>query len=201
MALGSCGHRITHQLRPINMNGRSILAVTSIFEQLGANPVGGSIHLSIHCLSRLLLGIIKTSWHLIGTGRTARARGEACWRIVLRGWEPLPSLSLSMAAMAPVARLLERVTWWYQARTRNDEEPRDSGRIPGVPLPMPTHFLRAGVSLAVGDGSAATRAESRGGPRARTCTTACSAGQRGGADLPPRSRWSKQPGDGAGLRP
>ena len=31
MALGSCGHRITHQLRPINMNGRSILAVTSIF--------------------------------------------------------------------------------------------------------------------------------------------------------------------------
>ena len=32
MALGSCGHRITHQLRPINMNGRSILAVTS---QLG----------------------------------------------------------------------------------------------------------------------------------------------------------------------
>ena len=31
MALGSCGHRITHQLRPINMNGRSILAVTSSF--------------------------------------------------------------------------------------------------------------------------------------------------------------------------
>ena len=30
MALGSCGHRITHQLRLINMNGRSILAVTSI---------------------------------------------------------------------------------------------------------------------------------------------------------------------------
>ena len=29
MALGSCGHRITHQLRPINVNGRSILAVTS----------------------------------------------------------------------------------------------------------------------------------------------------------------------------
>ena len=29
MALGSCSHRITHQLRPINMNGRSILAVTS----------------------------------------------------------------------------------------------------------------------------------------------------------------------------
>jgi hypothetical protein len=33
MALGSCGHRITHQLRPINMNGRSILAVTSEFKQ------------------------------------------------------------------------------------------------------------------------------------------------------------------------
>src|SRR5271157_1469308 len=32
MALGSCGHRITHQLRPINMNGRSILAVTSTFK-------------------------------------------------------------------------------------------------------------------------------------------------------------------------
>ena len=32
MALGSCGHRITHQLRPINMNGRSILAVTSQLE-------------------------------------------------------------------------------------------------------------------------------------------------------------------------
>jgi len=36
MALGSCGHRITHQLRPINMNGRSILAVTSI---LGSAPL------------------------------------------------------------------------------------------------------------------------------------------------------------------
>ena len=33
MALGSCGHRITHQLRPINMNGRSILAVTSTLLQ------------------------------------------------------------------------------------------------------------------------------------------------------------------------
>ncbi len=30
MALGSCGHRITHQLRPINMNGRSILSVMSV---------------------------------------------------------------------------------------------------------------------------------------------------------------------------
>jgi len=30
MALGSCGYRITHQLYPINMNGRSILAVTSL---------------------------------------------------------------------------------------------------------------------------------------------------------------------------
>ena len=30
MALGSYGHRITHQLRPINMNGRSILSETSI---------------------------------------------------------------------------------------------------------------------------------------------------------------------------
>src|SRR5271157_5690971 len=29
MVLGSCGHRITHQLRPIKMNGRSILSVTS----------------------------------------------------------------------------------------------------------------------------------------------------------------------------
>ena len=29
MALDSCGHRNTHQLRPINVNGRSILAVTS----------------------------------------------------------------------------------------------------------------------------------------------------------------------------
>ena len=35
MALGSCGHRITHQLRPINMNGRSILAVTSKLENFG----------------------------------------------------------------------------------------------------------------------------------------------------------------------
>jgi hypothetical protein len=36
MALGSCGHRITHQLRPINMNGRSILSVTSsmVFPEL-----------------------------------------------------------------------------------------------------------------------------------------------------------------------
>src|SRR5208283_1414404 len=30
MALGSCGHRITHQLRPIIMNGRSILSETSV---------------------------------------------------------------------------------------------------------------------------------------------------------------------------
>ena len=29
MALGSCNHRITHQLRPINMNGRAILSVMS----------------------------------------------------------------------------------------------------------------------------------------------------------------------------
>ena len=29
MALSSCGHRSTHQLRPINMNGRSILSETS----------------------------------------------------------------------------------------------------------------------------------------------------------------------------
>ena len=35
MALGSCGHRITHQLRPINMNGRSILSVTSTMELRG----------------------------------------------------------------------------------------------------------------------------------------------------------------------
>ena len=51
-----------------------------------------------------------------------------------------------MAAMSPVASLLERVTWWYQTRTRNDEEPRDSARIPGLPLPMPSHFLRAGAA-------------------------------------------------------
>ena len=36
MALGSCGHRITHQLRPINMNGRSILSVTS--NELSVRP-------------------------------------------------------------------------------------------------------------------------------------------------------------------
>src|SRR5271157_5859696 len=35
MALGSCGHRITHQLRPINMNGRSILSVTSVLSRFG----------------------------------------------------------------------------------------------------------------------------------------------------------------------
>ena len=34
MALGSCGHRITHQLRPINMNGRSILSETSLLGDL-----------------------------------------------------------------------------------------------------------------------------------------------------------------------
>ena len=32
MALGSYGHRITHQLRPINMNGRSILSETSFLD-------------------------------------------------------------------------------------------------------------------------------------------------------------------------
>ena len=36
MALGSCGHRITHQLRPISMNGRSILSVTS--NELSVRP-------------------------------------------------------------------------------------------------------------------------------------------------------------------
>ena len=41
MALGSCGHRITHQLRPINMNGRSILAVTSKVVLLAAGGVDG----------------------------------------------------------------------------------------------------------------------------------------------------------------
>ncbi len=40
MALGSCGHRITHQLRPINMNGRSILSVTSrLGLRLETNPL------------------------------------------------------------------------------------------------------------------------------------------------------------------
>ena len=33
MALGSCGHGITHQLRPINMNGRSILSETSVLSK------------------------------------------------------------------------------------------------------------------------------------------------------------------------
>ena len=42
MALGSCGHRITHQLRPINMNGRSILAVTSSLHILTRRASEGS---------------------------------------------------------------------------------------------------------------------------------------------------------------
>src|SRR5271166_4575239 len=37
MALGSYGHRITHQLRPINMNGRSILSETSIHKIFNIN--------------------------------------------------------------------------------------------------------------------------------------------------------------------
>jgi hypothetical protein len=37
MALGSCGHRITHQLRPINMNRRSILSETSILRPAGSD--------------------------------------------------------------------------------------------------------------------------------------------------------------------
>jgi hypothetical protein len=40
MALGSCGHRITHQLRPINMNGRSILSVMSIPGRRGHDTGG-----------------------------------------------------------------------------------------------------------------------------------------------------------------
>jgi hypothetical protein len=42
MALGSCGHRITHQLRPINMNGRSILAVTSPLSLRKEKEIGSS---------------------------------------------------------------------------------------------------------------------------------------------------------------
>src|SRR5208337_2975892 len=38
-ALGSCCHRITHQLRPINMNGRSILSVMSLRRQIMKNPL------------------------------------------------------------------------------------------------------------------------------------------------------------------
>ena len=52
MALGSYGHRITHQLRPINMNGRSILSETSILENYWdrANPIParGPIQLQTH---------------------------------------------------------------------------------------------------------------------------------------------------------
>src|SRR5271157_5155124 len=51
MALGSCGHRITHQLRPINMNGRSILAVTSKLLGKTEEKVRGyrSVALSHYC--------------------------------------------------------------------------------------------------------------------------------------------------------
>jgi hypothetical protein len=41
MALGSCGHRITHQLRPINMNGRSILSVMSHLASAMEAPKNG----------------------------------------------------------------------------------------------------------------------------------------------------------------
>ena len=41
MALGSCGHRITHQLRPINMNGRSILSVTSAIASVASSLCPG----------------------------------------------------------------------------------------------------------------------------------------------------------------
>src|SRR5271157_213605 len=43
MALGSCGHRITHQLRPINMNGRSILSETSILGQVTTDAKSNEI--------------------------------------------------------------------------------------------------------------------------------------------------------------
>ena len=40
MALGNSGHRITHQLRPINMNGRSILSETSLMDFRNDPPTG-----------------------------------------------------------------------------------------------------------------------------------------------------------------
>ena len=52
MALGSCGHRITHQLRPINMNGRSILAVTSII----GNRAGVGKEMLVHIASIIATG-------------------------------------------------------------------------------------------------------------------------------------------------
>src|SRR5208337_1172139 len=52
MALGSCGHRITHQLRPINMNGRSILAVTSIFRSKSDAELTKTIYRRVPVLCR-----------------------------------------------------------------------------------------------------------------------------------------------------
>ena len=75
------------------------------------------------------------------------------------------------------------------------------GRTPEDALPIASHFLGAGVRLGRGLGPAARRDEGRGGPGGRTCTAACAACQRRGADLPSRGRRPKQPGDGTGLRP
>ena len=62
MALGSCGHRITHQLRPINMNGRSTLSETS---KLGS--FSGSIPHSFVLSPNLPMINTTSNWLRFGT--------------------------------------------------------------------------------------------------------------------------------------
>src|SRR5208337_1734320 len=53
MALGNCGHRITHQLRPINMNGRSILSVMSRLGSFSASiPQSFALSPNLHETNR-----------------------------------------------------------------------------------------------------------------------------------------------------
>ena len=77
MALGSCGHRITHQLRPINMNGRSILAVTSILLCMSSSFV---CPLALSRSPRVLRGRASRSRGHGGAFAPGLARGRASGR-------------------------------------------------------------------------------------------------------------------------
>src|SRR5208337_506425 len=56
MVLGSRDHRITHQLRPTNMNGRSILSVMSFLDRL-RQRLGDQAHRDLRRERRLLRGL------------------------------------------------------------------------------------------------------------------------------------------------
>ena len=96
MALGSCGHRITHQLRPINMNGRSILAVTSNLHFWGVGGLskvfGGS---SYQTPARSLLKFFGRNPHGARSGRNGRLTRRGTSAAPMSGCCRLTSLPVS----------------------------------------------------------------------------------------------------------